>query len=60
MQLYIKFGSLSKFQNLFDDNECLRKVLRLTNYNVYNIETNNLTEIIRLLESNDIHYKIKD
>lgn len=60
MQLYIKFGSLSKFQDLFDDNEYLRKVLRPTNYNVYWIETNNLTEIIRLLESNGINYKIKD
>ena len=60
MQLYIKFGSLSKFQDLFDDNDYLRKVLRPTNYNVYWIETNNLTEIIRLLESNGINYKIKD
>ncbi len=60
MQLYIKFGSLSKFQDLFDDNEYLKKVLRPTNYNVYWIETNNLTEIIRLLESNGINYKIKD
>ena len=60
MQLYIKFGSLSKFQDLFDDNDYLRKVLKPTNYNVYWIETNNLTEIIRLLESNGINYKIKD
>jgi hypothetical protein len=60
MKLYIKFGSLSKFQDLFDNNEYLRKVLRPTNYNVYWIETNNLTEIIRLLESNGINYKIKD
>jgi len=60
MQLYIKFGSLSKFQDLFDDNEYLKKVLRPTNFNVYWIETNNLTEIIRLLESNGINYKIKD
>jgi hypothetical protein len=60
MQLYIKFGSLFKFQDLFDENEYLRKVLKPTNYNVYDIETNNLTEIIRLLESNGINYKIKD
>lgn len=60
MQLYIKFGSLSKFQDLFDDNEYLRKVLKPTNYNVYDIETNNIKEIIRLLESNGINYKIKD
>lgn len=60
MQLYIKFGSLMKFQDLFDDNEYLRKVLRPTNYNVYYIETNNIREIIRLLESNGINYKIKD
>ena len=60
MKLYVKFGSLSKFQDLFDNNEYLRKVLRPTNYNVYWIETNNLTEIIRLLESNGINYKIKD
>ena len=60
MKLNIKFGSLSKFQDLFDDNDYLRKVLRPTNYNVYLIETNNLTEIIRLLEGNGINYKIKD
>jgi len=60
MKLYIKFVSLSKFQDLFDNNDYLRKVLRPTNYNVYDIETNNLTEIIRLLESNGINYKIKD
>lgn len=60
MQLYIKFGSLFKFQDLFDDNEYLRKVLKPTNYNVYDIETNNIKEIIRLLESNGINYKIKD
>ena len=60
MELYIKFGSLSKFQDLFDDNDYLRKVIRPTNYNVYNIETNNIKEIIRLLESNGINYKIKD
>ena len=60
MELYIKFGSLSKFQDLFDNNNYLRKVLRPTNYNVYDIETNSIKEIIRLLESNGIHYKIKD
>lgn len=60
MKLYIKFGSLSKFQDLFDDNDYLRKVLRPTNYNVYDIETNNIKEIIRLLENNGINYKIKD
>ena len=60
MQLYIKFGSLSKFQDLFDENEYLKKVLKPTNYNVYLIETNNIKEIIRLLESNGINYKIKD
>lgn len=60
MELYIKFGSLSKFQDLFDENEYLRKVLKPTNYNVYLIETNNIKEIIRLIESNGINYKIKD
>lgn len=60
MKLYIKFGSLSKFQDLFDNNDYLRKVLRPTNYNVYDIETNNIKEIIRLIESNGINYKIKD
>ena len=60
MELYIKFGSLSKFQDLFDENEYLKKVLKPTNYNVYFIETNNIKEIIRLLENNGINYKIKD
>ena len=60
MKLYIKFGSLAKFQQLFDSNEYLRVILSQTNSNVYFIETDDLTEIKRLLNSNRIKFEISD
>lgn len=60
MKLYIRFGSLAKFQKLFDENEYLQKVLSQTNSNVFFIETDDLTEIVRLLKSRNINYKISD
>lgn len=60
MKLYIRFGSLAKFQRLFDSNEYLRVILSQTNSNVYFIETDDLTEIRRLLNSNRIKFDISD
>ena len=60
MKLYIRFGSLAKFQQLFDSNEYLRAVLSQTNSNVYFIETDDLTEVRRLLNSNRIKFDISD
>ncbi len=60
MKLYVRFGSLSKFQDLFDSSEYLQKVLSQTRSNVYYIETDNHTEIVRLLKSRIINYKISD
>jgi hypothetical protein len=60
MKLYIRFGSLAKFQRLFDSNEYLQVVLSQTNSNVYHIETDDLTEIRRLLNSNRIKFDISD
>ena len=63
MKLYIRFGSLAKFQQLFDSNEYLQVVLSQTNSNVYFIETDDkeeLREIKRLLDGNRIKYDIKD
>lgn len=59
MKLYIKFGSLAKFQRLFDSNEYLRVVLSQTNSNVYFIETDDLSEVRRLLSGNNIKFDIK-
>jgi hypothetical protein len=59
MKLYIKFGSLAKFQQLFDSNEYLQTILSQTNSNVYFIETDDLTEIKRLLIGNNIKFEIK-
>lgn len=59
MKLYIRVGSLAKFQNLFDSNEYLRVILSQTNSNVYFIETDDLTEIKRLLIGNNIKFEIK-
>ena len=59
MKLYIRFGSLAKFQQLFDSNEYLQVILSQTNSNVYFIETDDLTEIKRLLIGNRIKFDIK-
>ena len=59
MELYIRFGSLAKFQQLFDNNEYLRVILSQTNSNVYFIETDDLSELKRLLIGNNIKFDIK-
>ena len=59
MKLYIRFGSLAKFQQLFDSNEYLQLTLSQTRSNVYFIETDDLTEIKRLLIGNRIKFEIK-
>ena len=58
--MYIRFGSLLKFQDLFDSSEYLRKVLSQTRSNVYYIETDDTSEIVRLLKSRNINYSISD
>ena len=60
MKLYVRFGSLSKFQDLFDSSEYLQKVLSQTRSNVYYIETDDTSGIVRLLKSRNINYKISD
>jgi hypothetical protein len=60
MKLYIKFGSLAKFQRLFDSNEYLQAILSQTNSNVYFIETDDLSEVRRLLIGNNIKFDISD
>lgn len=63
MKLYIKFGSLAKFQNLFDSNEFIRTILRQTCSNMYHIDTDINEEIAQLkylLNKNNIKYSISD
>jgi len=60
MKLYIRFGSLVKFQTLYDDNGYLKKVLKQTGSNVYFIDTDDLSEIRRLLISRNINFEISD
>lgn len=60
MKLYIRFGSLAKFQRLFDSNEYLQVVLTPTSSNVYFIETDDLSEVRRLLIGNNIKFDIKE
>ena len=60
MKLYIKFGSLAKFQRLFDSNEYLQAILSQTNSNVYFIEADDLSELQRLLIGNNIKFEISD
>jgi hypothetical protein len=60
MKLYIKFGSLAKFQRLFDSNEYLQVILSQTTSNVYFIETDDLSEVRRLLIGNNIKFEISD
>ena len=51
---------MAKFQRLFDSNEYLQVILSQTNSNVYFIETNDLSEVRRLLSENNIKFDIKD
>lgn len=60
MKLYVRFGSLIKFQALYDSSEYLRKVLSQTGSNVYSIETDDHTEIRRLLNSRNVKFVISD
>lgn len=60
MKLYVRAGSLVKFQNLFDENKYLQKVLEPTTWNVYLINTDDLSEIRRLLISRGINFEISD
>jgi hypothetical protein len=60
MKLYIRFGSLARFQDLYDSNEYLKSVLSPTRSNVYYIETDDTSEIARLLKSRNIKFDISD
>ena len=60
MKLYIRFGSLAKFQRLFDSSEYLQTVLGQTGSNVYTINTSDYSEIDRLLTSRGINFEISD
>ena len=60
MKLYIRFGSLAKFQRLFDSNEYLQTVLGQMRSNVYTINTGDHSEINRLLTSRGINFEISD
>lgn len=51
---------MAKFQRLYDSNEYLQVILTPTNSNVYFIETDDLTEVRRLLNGNNIKYDIKE
>lgn len=63
MKLYIRFGSLAKFQNMFDSNEFMRTILRQTRSNMYHIDTDIKEEIAQLkhlLNKNNIKYSISE
>lgn len=60
MKLYIRFGSLARFQDLYDSSEYLQKVLSQTRSNVYFIETDDMSEIERLLKGRNVNYAISD
>jgi hypothetical protein len=60
MKLYIRFGSLARFQDLYDSSEYLQKVLSQTRSNIYYIDTNDIREIERLLKGRNVNYAISD
>ena len=59
MKLYIRFGSLAKFQRLYDSSEYLQVILTPTRSNVFYIETDNLEGLRELLKWHNIKYGIK-
>lgn len=60
MKLYIRFGSLAKFQDLYDSSEYLQKVLSQTRSNIYYIDTDDVKETERLLKGRSIKFDISD
>jgi hypothetical protein len=48
-----------KFQELLDKSDYLKSVLRIREFNVYEITTYDIFEIIKLLETNGVNYEIK-
>ena len=59
MKLYIMFFSLTKFRELYDESEYLQSVLSLNDGNCWYIETDDTSEIRRLLNGRSIKHKIK-
>lgn len=59
MKLYVKLFCLNKFQRLYDSNKYLQEVLKPTASNVYFIETDDLSEIKRLLIGNNIKFEMR-
>lgn len=60
MKLYIRFGSLAKFQDMYDSSEYLQLVLSQTRSNIYYIDTNDIREIERMLKGRNIKFDISD
>lgn len=59
MKLYVNIFKLGRFLTLHSESEYLRRVLVHQDGNVYFIETDDTTEIRRLLDSRNIKYTIK-
>jgi hypothetical protein len=59
MKLYVNIFKLGRFLTLHSESEYLRRVLVHQDGNVYFIETDDTTEIRRLLDSRKIKYTIK-
>lgn len=59
MKLYVNIFRLGRFLTLHSESEYLRRVLVHQDGNVYFIETDDTTEIRRLLDSQKIKYTIK-
>jgi len=60
MRLYIRFGSLARFQDLYDSSEYLQTVLSQTRSNIYFIDIEDVNEIERLLKGRNIKFDISD
>ncbi len=62
MKLYIRFGSLTRFENLYRSNEFLKKTLEPTRSNVYIVDIDNnddLQLLVDLLVSAKIKHDLK-
>ena len=62
MKLYIRFGSLARFENLYKGNEFIKKVLKPTRSNVYLVEIDDkddLQLLVDLLVSAKVRYGLK-
>lgn len=60
MRLTVRLWDIPKLDNLIEDNEFIRKVIKPDQYGGWFVDTDKIQEVERLLKKSGIRYKIKN